>query len=168
MRDHEAIGRVVAMQDDAYADAGDRAPKEPRASARAVIVRKEPRASARAAIVRRRRPTHAVRCSPPTRRAVPRRQATAEFHQETAPAEHAVYDAYGQATLYAWPSADVNGSCFPYGSWPGKARSGRGQPWLRWMMIAMISAPPTWTVLVMCMICARGFCRNWAFSSLLM
>ncbi len=24
-------------------------------------------------------------------------------------AEHAVYDAYGQATLYAWPSADVNG-----------------------------------------------------------
>lgn len=24
-------------------------------------------------------------------------------------AEHAVYDAYGQVTLYAWPSADVNG-----------------------------------------------------------
>ena len=96
MRDHEAIGRVVAMQDDACADTGDRTPKEPRASARAVIVR-------------RRRPTHAVRCSPPTRRAVPRRQATAEFHQETAPAEHAVYDAYGQATLYAWPSADVTG-----------------------------------------------------------
>ena len=96
MRDHEAIGRVVAMQDDACADTGDRTPKEPRASARAVIVR-------------RRRPTHAVRCSPPTRRAVPGRQATADFHQETAPAEHVVYDAYGQATLYAWPSADVTG-----------------------------------------------------------
>jgi len=40
---------------------------------------------------------------------VPRRQATADFHQETAPAEHAVYDAYGQVTLYAWPSADVTG-----------------------------------------------------------
>jgi len=55
MRDHEAIGRVVAMQDDAYADAGDRAPKEPRASTRAVIVR-------------RRRPAHAIRCSPPPTR----------------------------------------------------------------------------------------------------